>query len=117
MCDRLRRPVALVVSLAFIAAIMVPQRGEASQTQDRSARVEHAVGGEVWKIDQAAKTADKAAVAVDHIGRRPLSTAKGTVTKVDEAGKFVVIKTTDGIEETYQLTRGVVRRGDRPLRG
>ena len=27
---------------------------------------------------------------------------------MDEAGKFVVIKTTDGIEETYQLTRGVV---------
>ena len=159
MCDRIRPAVALGLSLA-ITAIMVPQRGEASQTQGRSARVEHALAGEVRKVDQAAKTVvirtadgvdetftftgetavrgtgdvtrlanvtaragleggsavvhytgegvDKTAVAVDHIGRRTLRIAKGTVTRVDEAGKFVVIKTAAGIEETYQLTRDVV---------
>lgn len=160
MCDRIRRAVALGLSLAITVAIMVPQRGEASQTQGRSARVEHAVAGEIRKVDHAAKTVvirtadgvdetftftgetavrgagdvmrladvtarsvleggsavvhytgdgvDKTAVAVDHIGLRTLRTAKGTVTRVDEAGKFVVIKTAAGIEETYQLTRDVV---------
>ena len=160
MCDRIRPAVALGLSLAITAAMMGPQRAQASQAQGRSARVEHAVAGEVRKVDPAAQTVvihtaegvdetfkftgetavrgagdvtrladvsaqsgleggsavvhyigegvDKTAVAVDHIGQRTLRIAKGTVTRVDEAGKFVVIETAAGIEETYQLTRDVV---------
>jgi len=160
MCDRFRRSEALALGLAITATVMIPQRGEPSQTPGPTARVEHAVAGEVRKVDHAAKTVvirtadgvdetfrftaetavrgasevtrladvtarsgleggsavvhytgegvDKTAVAVDHIGGRTLRIAKGTVTRVDEAGKFVVIKTAAGIEETYQLTRDVV---------
>ena len=160
MCDRFRRSEALALGLAITATVMIPQRGEPSQTPGPTARVEHAVAGEVRRVDHAAKTVvirtadgvdetfrftaetavrgasevtrladvtarsgleggsavvhytgegvDKTAVAVDHIGGRTLRIAKGTVTRVDEAGKFVVIKTAAGIEETYQLTRDVV---------
>jgi arginine repressor len=52
--------------------------------------------------------ADKTAMTVDRIGQRTLTVARGTVVLLDEAGKFVIIKTAAGAEETYRLTRDVV---------
>ncbi len=51
---------------------------------------------------------DKTAVGIDHLGKRTLKVAKGTVVRVDDAVKFVAIKTEAGAEETYELTKDAV---------
>jgi hypothetical protein len=159
MFDRIRSSIALASSLA-IAVIAVPRYGEASQTQGRTTQVEHAIAGELRKVDYAAKTlvvratngvdeafkfagqvpvhgadgvtrlgdaarqdsfegasvvvhytgegVNKTVVAIDHIGKHTLRVAKGTLVRLDDAGTFVVIKTAEGVEETFQLTRDVV---------
>lgn len=52
--------------------------------------------------------ADRTAVRVDHIGKRTLKVAKGTVVRVDDAGTLVVIKTVAGVEQTFELPKDVV---------
>jgi Cu/Ag efflux protein CusF len=153
------RALALASNLALAGAVVAPL-AEASQAQGRAVRAQHAVAGEVKKIDHAAKTlalhtadgidetikftgrtvvrgikdatraadatakaslegasvvlyytgegVDKTAISVDHIGKRTLKLAKGTVVGADAAGKFVVVKTATGAEETFELTKDVV---------
>jgi len=43
------------------------------------------------------------ATEVDHIGRGGLKAAKVTVTEIDKAGRFIVVKTEEGAIETYHL--------------
>jgi hypothetical protein len=50
----------------------------------------------------------KTAVGIDHLGKRTLKLAKGTIERVGEGGKYVVIKTASGVEETYDLTKDCV---------
>ena len=42
---------------------------------------------------------------VDVFGHDALKTTEGTITQVDKAGQKVVVKTSDGAEETYDLGR------------
>jgi hypothetical protein len=121
------------------------------------AKAEHAVAGEVKKVDEAAKTmvvktadgaeetvkftektvvkgatatahatdkgakdaleggavvlyftgvgVDRTAVGITHLGHKTLKVAKGTVVRADQAGRFVVVKTAEGADETYNLTK------------
>jgi hypothetical protein len=57
--------------------------------------------------------ADRTAVEIDHLGKRTLKTAKGTVVRVDEAGTFVVVKTKTGTDETFEFTKDAVVDSDR----
>jgi Cu/Ag efflux protein CusF len=45
----------------------------------------------------------EAAVHIDVFGRDTLKTTEGTISEVDKAGKKVVVKGTDGVNETYDL--------------
>jgi len=54
------------------------------------------------------KGADKTAVGVDDLGKDTLKVSEGTVTKVDEAARTVTVKTKDGAEDTYQLSKTAV---------
>ena len=49
------------------------------------------------------KGADKTAVEVDHVGKDGVKVLDGTVTRVGEAGKIVVVKTVDGTEQTFHV--------------
>jgi len=160
MFERARRFLALSSSVALAGLVMAAQLAGASQTQGHMARADHAVAGEVKKVDHAAKTivihtadgidetikfterttvrgvegvtraaevgarasleggsavlrytgegVDKIAVSIDHVGKRPLGMARGTVVRVDDAGKVVVVKTAAGAEETFELTKDIV---------
>src|ERR1700674_5260263 len=55
MSNQIRRALALASSLALAGAVVAPL-AEASQAQGRAARAQHAVAGEVKKVDHAAKT-------------------------------------------------------------
>lgn len=156
---------AVLVSLAlpfsgFAAAGLFAQ---AAPAKSEPARVEHAVAGEVKKVDHAAKTvvvhtadgaeetlrftetttvhgvagvahvadhsakagleggsvvlhyvgnaADRTAVRIDHLGKRTLKTMKGTVVRMGDGGKTVVLKTASGAEETYDLGKHAVIDG------
>lgn len=163
------RPARLASSVALAGLVALPQLAEAPRAQDRTARAEHAVAGEIRKVDHDAKTivihttdgadetvkvtdrtavrglkdvrratdatakaglegttvvvhytgegADKTAVRIDHIGKRALKTAKGTVVRVDDAGKFVVVKTAEGTEETFELSKDAVVDTGRGIKG
>ncbi|MGH9254413.1 MAG: hypothetical protein ACRD3C_07570 [Vicinamibacterales bacterium] len=154
------RCLTALACIALADAVMGLTIAEASQPQSHAARAEHAVAGEVKRVDLAAKilvmrTADgaeetvkfiegttvrgvkdvarvteaaakaaleggavvlhytgegaaKTAVLVDHIGKRTVKIAKGTVMRIGEAGRFVVLKTASGAEETFDLARDVV---------
>jgi hypothetical protein len=160
MFDRIRRSLVLASSLAVAGVVVAPQLTEAFQSPDRAARAEHAVAGELKKIDRATQTvvvhtadgvdetfkfsertvvrgakavtratddtakalleggavvlhyigegADRTAVGLNHLGKRTLRIAKGTVVRVDSAGKFVVVKTAAGADETFELTKDAV---------
>jgi len=49
------------------------------------------------------KGTDKTAVEVDHVGKDGMKVVDGTVTRVGEAGKVVVVKTADGTEQTFRV--------------
>ena len=51
------------------------------------------------------KGADKTAVAVEDLGKDGVKVSEGTVTKVDKAAHTVTVKTKEGAEETYDLSR------------
>lgn len=51
--------------------------------------------------------AEKTAVHIDDYGKDALKESEGTVTKVDKAGHTISIKTKDGTEETYQVSKDV----------
>lgn len=49
--------------------------------------------------------AQKTATGVRDFGKDGLKVGEGTVTHVDKAGRFVVVKTADGTEGTYRVAR------------
>jgi hypothetical protein len=49
------------------------------------------------------KGGEKTAVEVDRVGKGGVKVVEGTVTKVGEGGKTVVVKTADGTEHTFQV--------------
>jgi len=49
------------------------------------------------------KGTDKTAVEVDKVGKDGLKYVDGTVTKVGEGGKYVVVKSADGTEHTFDV--------------
>ena len=49
------------------------------------------------------KGTDKTAVEVDHVGKDGMKVVDGTVTRVGEAGKVVVVKTANGTEQTFRV--------------
>ena len=145
----------------LVLASMLPgsQMARAWQADSRVIRAEHAVAGEVQKLDHAAKTvvlhtadggnetvgfsedtvvhgvtsegspvdayakdvlegawaivqytdngARKTAVAIDSLGGRAVKVAHGSVLRVDQAAEFIVIKTTAGAEDRFELARQV----------
>jgi hypothetical protein len=54
------------------------------------------------------KGADKTAVAVEDLGKDGVKVSEGTITKVDKAARTVTVKTKDGAEETYDLSKDAV---------
>ena len=52
--------------------------------------------------------AHKTAVAIDSLGGRTVKVAHGSVVRVDEAAESIVIKTTAGGEDTFELAGYVV---------
>jgi arginine repressor len=46
---------------------------------------------------------EKTAVEIDQVGKDGLKVADGTVSEIDRNGKKLVVKTTDGAEQTYKL--------------
>jgi Cu/Ag efflux protein CusF len=56
MFCRIYRSIVLSSSLAVAVLALTPQLAAASQGEDRGARAEHAVAGEVKKVDRDAKT-------------------------------------------------------------
>jgi hypothetical protein len=54
------------------------------------------------------KGTDKTAVAVEDLGKDGVKMSEGTITKVDQAAHTVTVKTKDGAEETYQLSKDAV---------
>ena len=81
------------------------------------------------------KGADKTAVGVEDFGKDALKESKGTVTHVDKAARTVAVKTEDGAETTYTVSKDATidgwawhsqgigmdsqrrRQSDRPLHG
>lgn len=59
--------------------------------------------------------AEKTAIAIEHVGRHPLASAKGTIVRVDKAGKWIVVETEAGAEETYHFAERVVVDGARGI--
>jgi hypothetical protein len=49
------------------------------------------------------KGTEKSAVEVDHVGKDGVKVLDGTVTRVGEAGKVVVVKAADGTEHTFHV--------------
>jgi arginine repressor len=146
--------------LSVCGISLVPQLAEAAAQRGATERAEHAIAGEIKKVDHSAKTllirtaegteetvkytersavhglkdvarvadagakaglegtsavirytgqgADRTVVSVEHIPRHTLSLAKGTVLRIDKAGKFVVLKTEAGAEETFQISKDAV---------
>ena len=146
----------------LVLASLLPgsQIARASRADSGLTGGEHAVAGEVRKVDHAAKTvvlhtadggdetvalsehtvvhgitsadsavdawakdvlegawaivlytengAHKTAVAIDSLGGRTVKIAHGTVVRVDPAAESIVIKTTSGAEDTFELAGYVV---------
>jgi len=51
------------------------------------------------------KGGDKTAIGIKDLGKDTLKVSKGTVTKVDQAAHTVAIKTDDGAETTFRLSK------------
>lgn len=51
---------------------------------------------------------DKTAVGIKDLGKDTLKVSKGTVTSMDQAGRTVGIKSEDGAEATYRLSKDAV---------
>jgi len=47
---------------------------------------------------------DDTAVEVDHVGKDGLKVTEGTIKDIDRGGKTMVVKTSDGTEESFKLT-------------
>jgi hypothetical protein len=54
------------------------------------------------------KGTEKTAIGIKDLGKDALKVSKGTVTKVDHATQTVAVKTEDGTEATYRLSKDAV---------
>jgi hypothetical protein len=54
-------------------------------------------------VHYTAKDTEKSAIEVDKVGKDGLKSVDGTVTKIGEGGKTVVVKTADGTEQTFDV--------------
>jgi len=54
-------------------------------------------------VHYTAQGSEKTATEVDKVGKDGLKSVDGTVTKVGEGGKTVVVKAADGTEQTFQV--------------
>lgn len=54
-------------------------------------------------VHYSAKGTEKSATEVDKIGKEGLKSVDGTVEKVGKDGKTVVVKSADGIEQTFEV--------------
>jgi len=54
------------------------------------------------------KGTEKTAIGIKDFGKDTLKVSKGTVTKVDHAAHTIAVKTEDGTEVTYRLTKDAV---------
>jgi hypothetical protein len=57
-----------------------------------------------------------AAVSVERVGEQPLRVIRGSIARVDEAGTFVVVRTTDGGEDTISFATHAVLDGPKGAR-
>jgi arginine repressor len=76
---------------------------EASATGAKDALHGVKEGSEVV-VHYTKKGTEETAEEVDHVGKEGLKATEGTVSKIDRAGKTLVVKTADGAEDTYHLT-------------
>jgi hypothetical protein len=61
------------------------------------------VGSEV-AVHATGTGATKTAVEIDHIGKGGLKVTEGTISKVGDGGKTVVVKSADGTEQAFEVT-------------
>lgn len=54
------------------------------------------------------KGTEKTAIGIKDFGKDKLKVSKGTVTKADHAAHTIAVKTEDGTEVTYRLTKDAV---------
>jgi arginine repressor len=59
------------------------------------------------------KGADEVAMGVDDLGKDSQKMAKGTVTKVDKAAHTMTIKTEDGTEQTFSVSKDAARDSEK----
>jgi len=71
--------------------------------------------GDEVVVHYSEKGAVKTAKEVDHVGEGGLKAAEVTVKSVGRGGKFVVVKTGEGAEETYHLTGNAVLESGKGL--
>jgi arginine repressor len=90
----------------FVAGATVRGVTDVAHVTDVGAKA--ALEGAAVVVSYTGEGVAKTAVGIDHLGKRTLQLAKGTIVRVDEGGKYVVIKTASGVEETYDLTKDCV---------
>jgi hypothetical protein len=76
----------------------------AEKTSEAAKNAFHGVkeGSEV-AVHYTAKGTEETAEEVDNIGKDGLKATEGTVSKIGSGGKTIVVKTADGMEETYHF--------------
>jgi hypothetical protein len=67
-----------------------------------------AEGGKVV-VHYSKKGTEETAEEIDKIGEGGLKETKGTITKLDRAGKKIVVKGDDGVEHTYDLSKDATK--------
>lgn len=80
----------------------VVEGGDATATAAKDSYHGVAVGSEVV-AHYTVKGTEKTGVEIDKIGKDGLKSIDGTVTKVGKGGKTVVVKTSDGAEQTFEV--------------
>jgi Cu/Ag efflux protein CusF len=149
-----------IIAAIFLTAPLTTATAAAAPAQGAARRTEHAITGEVKRVDHQTKTLvihtadgvdetmkfterttvhgvkdvakvsdkaakgllegstavivvtgegmDRTAVEIGHVGKHPVRLLKGTVVRVDEGGKYLVVKTAAGAEETVDLSKDVI---------
>jgi hypothetical protein len=129
MFNRIHRVLALASSLALCGIVVVPQLADASQSQGRAARAEHAVAGEIRSLDQAAKTvvihtADGVDDTVKFTGQTTVRGAREVTRAVDatakaslEGGAVVLHYSGEGADKTAVSIEHLGKRTLKTLKG
>jgi Cu/Ag efflux protein CusF len=102
-------------TVTFTGRTVVRGIKDATRVVDASAKA--SLEGASVVLYYAGEGVDKTAIRIDHIGKRTIRIAKGTVVRADDDAKFVVVKTATGAEETFELTKDVVVDSGRGIEG